>query len=153
MDYWTSAISFQRLRAKYIDCTNCRLCSELREADGHGDFLFDRHFFRLLTDRVSILRYRGRDTPVNAVYVLLLCAGIGITGIVFEVKGIENNTLPAIKIGGLLILGIISATTGFFVENSKIKKWSPANTDYKISRACIIGFVICVIMYGLMCVV
>ena len=78
MDYWTSAISFQRLRAKYIDCTNCRLCSELREADGHGDFLFDRHFFRLLTDRVSILRHRGRDTPVTAVYVLLLCAGTGM---------------------------------------------------------------------------
>ena len=95
----------------------------------------------------------GRGIPVTAVYVLLLCAGIGITGIVFEVKGIENNTLPAIKIGGLLILGIISATTGFFVENSKIKKWNPANTDYKTSRACIIGFVICVIMYGLMCVV
>ena len=57
------------------------------------------------------------------------------------------------KIGGLLIVGIVSATTGFIVENSKIKKWNPANTDYKTSKACIIGLVICVIMYGLMCVV
>ena len=95
----------------------------------------------------------GRGIPVTAVYVLLLCAGIGLTGIVFEVKGIENNTLPAMKIGGLLIVGIVSATTGFIVENSKIKKWNPANTDYKTSKACIIGLVICVIMYGLMCVV
>ncbi len=95
----------------------------------------------------------GRGIPVTAVYVLLLCAGIGITGIVFEAKGIENNTLPAMKICGLLIVGIVSATTGFFVENSKIKKWNPANADYKTSKVCIIGLAICVIMYGLMCVV
>ena len=94
-----------------------------------------------------------RSIPVTAIYTVILCIGIGITGIVFEVKGIENNTLPAIKIGGLLIAGIISATTGYLVENSKIKKWNPANADYKTSMACIIGLVICVIMYGLMCVV
>ncbi|MCI9338084.1 MAG: helix-turn-helix transcriptional regulator [Lachnospiraceae bacterium] len=94
-----------------------------------------------------------RSIPVIAIYVLLLCAGIGITGIVFEAKGIENNTLPAMKICGLLILGVMSATTGFLIENSKIKKWNPANTNYKTNKASIISLLICVIMYGLMCAV
>ena len=48
-----------------------------------------------------------RSVPVTAIYTLTLCAGIGITGIVLEAKGIENNTLPAMKICGLLILGKI----------------------------------------------
>ncbi len=52
----------------------------------------------------------GRRIPVTVIYTLILCVGIGITGIVFEAKGIENNTLPAMKICGLLILGIMSAT-------------------------------------------
>ncbi|MCI8530255.1 MAG: helix-turn-helix transcriptional regulator [Lachnospiraceae bacterium] len=94
-----------------------------------------------------------RSIPVTAIYALILCMGIGITGIIFEAKGFENNTLPAIKICGLLILGIMSATTGFLFENHKIKKWNPANTDYKTSKASIISLFICVIMYVLMCVV
>lgn len=94
-----------------------------------------------------------RSVPITATYVLIFCVGIGITGILFEVKGIENNTLPAMKIGGLLLLGIISATIGLLFENSKIKKWNPANTNYKTNKASIIGLLICVIMYGLMCIV
>jgi len=42
--------------------------------------------------------------------------GIGITGIVFEANGIENTTLPAMKICGLLTLGIMSATIRFLFE-------------------------------------
>ena len=72
-----------------------------------------------------------RSIPVTVIYTLILCVGIGMTGIVFEVRGIENNTLAAMKICGLLILGIMCATIGFLVENHKIKKWNPANTDYK----------------------
>ncbi len=94
-----------------------------------------------------------RSIPVTAIYTLVLCAGIGITGIVFEVKGIENNTLPAMKICGLLIPGTMSATIGFLSENSKIKKWNPAETDYKTNKTGIICLFICVIMYGFMCVV
>ncbi len=70
-----------------------------------------------------------RSVPVTAIYTLTLCAGIGITGIVLEAKGIENNTLPAMKICGLLILGIMIATVGFLFAHSKIKKWNPANTN------------------------
>ena len=91
--------------------------------------------------------------PVTAVYILLLCGGVGITGMIFEIKGIENNTLPAMKLCGLLLLGITSATIGFFIENSNIKKWNPANTNYKTNKASIISLLICVILYGLMCIV
>lgn len=94
-----------------------------------------------------------RSIPVTAIYTLILCVGIGIAGMVFEVKGIENNTLPAMKICGLLLLGTMSATIGFLFENNKIKKWNPANTNYKTNRANIISLFICVIMYGLMCIV
>lgn len=97
-----------------------------------------------------------RSIPLTIIYTLLLCVGIGITVMVFEVKGIENNTLPAMKICGLLLLGIMSATAGFLFENSKIKKWNPANTNYKTNKAnkaSIIGLLICVIIYGLMCIV
>ena len=72
-----------------------------------------------------------RSIPVTAIYTLTLCAGIGITGIVLEAKGIENNTLPAMKICGLLILGIMDATIGFLFRHRKIKKWNPANTNDK----------------------
>lgn len=94
-----------------------------------------------------------RSIPVTAVYTLILCLGICITGIVFEVKGIENNTLPALKTGGLLLLSIMSATIGLLIENNKIKKWNPADKSYKTSKAGIVSLLICIIMYGLMCIV
>ena len=91
--------------------------------------------------------------PITIIYTLLLCVGIGIAVIVFEVKGIENNTLPAMKICGLLLFGIMSATIGFYFENNKIKKWNPANTNYKISIVSVISLFMCLIMYVLMCIV
>ena len=94
-----------------------------------------------------------RSIPVTGIFSLILCAGIGMAVIVFETKGIENNTLPAMKICGLLLLGIVSATTGFLFENNKIKKWNPANTNYRTNKVSIISLLICAIMYGLMCVV
>lgn len=94
-----------------------------------------------------------RSIPVTAIFSLILCAGIGIAIIVFETKGIENNTLPAMKLCGLLLLGIVSATAGFLFENSNIKKWNPANTSYRTNKVSIISLLICAIMYGLMFVV
>ena len=94
-----------------------------------------------------------RSIPVTAIFALLLCVGIGMAVIVFEIKGIENNTLPAMKTCGLLLLGIMSAATGFLFENSKIKKWNPANGNYRTNKVSIISLLICAIMYGLMCVV
>ncbi len=94
-----------------------------------------------------------RSIPVTAIFSLILCVGIGMAIIVFEIKGIENNTLSAMKICGLLLFGIMSATTGFLFENSKIKKWNPANANYRTNKVSIISLLICAIMYGLMCVV
>lgn len=94
-----------------------------------------------------------RSVPLTIIYVLFVCVGIGITDIVFTVKGIENNTLPAIKICGLLLLGILSATTGLLIENHKIEKWNPTNTNYKTNKVSVISLFICLIMYWLMCMV
>ena len=94
-----------------------------------------------------------RSIPVTAIFSLILCVGIGMAVIVFEIKGIENNTPPAMKICGLLLLGIMSATTGFLFENSKIKKWNPANGNYRTNKVSIISLLICAIMDVLMCVV
>lgn len=91
--------------------------------------------------------------PITVIYTLLLCVGIGITGMVFEIKGIENNTMPAMKICGLLLVGIMSITTGLLFENSNIKKWNPANEKYKTKKSSIISLFICLMMYGLMCIV
>lgn len=93
-----------------------------------------------------------RSIPVTVIYTLLLCVGIGITGMIFEVKGIENNTLPAMKICGLFLLGVMSATIGFFYENDKIKKWNPANKNHKTTKVSFISLIICVVLYGLMCI-
>lgn len=94
-----------------------------------------------------------RSMPVTVIYALILCIGMGITGAVFEVKGIENNTLPAMKLCGLLLLGTISATIGLLFENNKIKKWNPENTNYKTNKVSIIGLLVCVTVYGLMCII
>lgn len=94
-----------------------------------------------------------RSMPITAIYILLLFVGMGITGIVFEVKGIDNNSLPAMKVCGLLLLGIMSATIGFLLENNKIKKWNPANIKHKTNKASIVSLFICVIIYGFMCIV
>lgn len=93
-----------------------------------------------------------RCIPITVIYTLLLCVGIGITGMVFKWKGIENNTLPAMKICGLLLLGILSATIGFLSENNNIKR-SPANENNKTTKASIISLFICVVLYGLICIV
>ncbi|MCM1058545.1 MAG: helix-turn-helix domain-containing protein [Firmicutes bacterium] len=91
--------------------------------------------------------------PVTVIYTLLLFAGMGMTGILFEIKKIENNTLPAIKTAGLLLLGILAATVGLLLEHRRIKQWEPAGGSYKAGMAGMTGFMICVILYGFMCIV
>ena len=94
-----------------------------------------------------------RSMPITVIYILLLFIGMGITGMVFEVKGIDNNTLPAMRVCGLLLLGITSATIGFLLENSKIKKWNPADINHKTNKVSMACLFICVIIYGFMCIV
>jgi transcriptional regulator with XRE-family HTH domain len=87
-----------------------------------------------------------RGIPVAAVFILLIFVGIGITGFLFDMKGIENNTAPALKAAGLLLVGVASATAAFFLENSRIKKWDPAN-KYRTNIVSIVCLVVCVIAY------
>lgn len=94
-----------------------------------------------------------RSMPITITYILLIFIGMIITGTIFEIKRIENNTIPAIKIGGLLLLGIIIATIGFMLENNQIKKWNPANTNHKTNKASIICLFICIITYILICII
>ena len=94
-----------------------------------------------------------RSMPVTVVYILLLFTGMGITGFLFETKGIENNTVPAMKLCGLLLLGILIATIGLFAESKNLKRWNPDRTTYKISKVSVAGLVLCLIVYGLMFVI
>ena len=97
-------------------------------------------------------RRAKRSVPITVIHIVLLFVGIGITGIVFKVKGIENNTLPAMKVCGMFLLGIMSATIGLLLEYNQIKKWNPANTNHKTNKISMICFFICLIIYGLLCI-
>lgn len=94
-----------------------------------------------------------RSMPITIIYILLLFAGIGMAGIIFEIKGIENNSGHAIRICTLLLLGIIVATIGFIMENNKIKKWNFENVDNQNNKGGILSIFVCVIIYAAMCVV
>lgn len=94
-----------------------------------------------------------RGVPITVIYTLLLFVGIAIEGILFEMRAIENNTIPAMKICGCLLLGVVFATIGAALEYNQIKKWNPENTGYKINKQSIICLFICGIIYGLMCIV
>jgi len=93
-----------------------------------------------------------RSMPVTVVYILVLFLGLGITVFLFETKGIENNTAPAIKLGGLLLSGILIATIGFFLENSDIKKWNPNKSKHKTNKISIASLLVCLALYGFMCI-
>lgn len=93
-----------------------------------------------------------RSMPVTVIYTVLVIAGGCITYVIFEVRQIENNTWPAVKICVLLLLGILAATIGFMVENNRIRKWSPVNAEYKTSVAGIICLLICMMLYMVMCI-
>ena len=94
-----------------------------------------------------------RNILVTAISVALFFAEIVITNAVFEVKGIENNTPPALKIAGLVILGVVSTTIGLLSENSNIKKWDMENEKYKISKVSMVCFFISLIILAAMWVV
>jgi cytochrome bd-type quinol oxidase subunit 2 len=87
-----------------------------------------------------------RGIPVAAVFILLIFVGIGSTVFLFEVKGIENNTAPAMKAAGLLLVGIAGAAAAFFLENNRIKKWNPAS-KYSTNIFSIVCLVVCVVAY------
>lgn len=94
-----------------------------------------------------------KGIPITIIYFLLILMGLGITILVFELKGIENNTLPAMKVAGTLMAGLLFATIGFFVENHNVNKWNPDKEPYRVKKVSVVSFILCLVFYGLMCVV
>lgn len=94
-----------------------------------------------------------KGIPITIIYFVLILLGLGISILVSEVKGIENNTLPAMKVAGIFMAGLLFATIGFFVENHNVNKWNPDKEPYKVNKVSIVSLVLCLVFYGLMCVV
>lgn len=62
-----------------------------------------------------------QSISIIIIYCLLLFVGIGLALIIFDIKEIENNTMPAMKKAGLLLLEVLIATIGLVLENKHIK--------------------------------
>lgn len=93
-----------------------------------------------------------RIMQITIIYILLF-SGIGMAGIIFEIKGIENNSIHAIRICRVLFLGIVVATVGFILGNNKIKKCNDENMDNKTNKVGILSVLVCAVLYVVMCVV
>lgn len=110
-----------------------------------------------MTDRIYLKdddkKRAKRSIPVTVISIVLFFAEMVITNVVFEVKGIENNTTPALKIAVLLILGVISTTIGLLAEISRNKKPDMEKEKYKIGKVSVVCFGISVIILAAMCVV
>ncbi|MBQ3545526.1 MAG: helix-turn-helix transcriptional regulator [Lachnospiraceae bacterium] len=94
-----------------------------------------------------------KSIPVTIVYILLLFLGIGITVAIFEMKNIENNSVEALKVCGYLLGGMLAATIGFFVENNNINKWKSDEKIYRVNKLIIVCFIMCLVLYGFMCII
>lgn len=94
-----------------------------------------------------------RSVPVTVISLILYFAEKAEAFAVFEVRGIENNTIPALKIAGLLILGVVGTTVGLLAEVGNIKKRDMGNKKYKMGKVSVACFVISVIILAVMWVV
>ena len=91
-----------------------------------------------------------RSMPVTVAYLVLLVVGIGLMDFLFETRGIENNTIPALKLGGWYILGVLLATIGYYIESANIKKWNPNEVAYRIKKISVWCLLASLVVYGLM---
>lgn len=94
-----------------------------------------------------------KGIPIIIIYFVQMLLGMGISIMIFEMKGIENNTAPAMQAAGLLLGGLLFATIGFFVENNNINKWSLDKLSYKINKISVASWIACLIFYWLMCII
>ena len=94
-----------------------------------------------------------KSIPITVVYLLLLFAGIGTTVLLFELRGIENNTIPAMKLSGFLLVGVFVATIGFFVENNNIRKWSENEIPYRVNKISVASMFACLVLYAFMWII
>lgn len=94
-----------------------------------------------------------KGIPIIIIYFILVLLGMGIIILAFEIKGIENNSVPAMKAGGLLLGGLLFATIGFFAENINVNRWEPDNAPYRVNKVSVISWLLCLLFYGLMCII
>lgn len=132
------------------DCRNALLMFVYSVSFVLEILLINRRMAQRIYRREEDRRRAERGMSVTAVYAAALFAEIGMTIVLFAGKGIENNTLPALKAAGLLLLAVLTATLAYLREGSRIRKWDPAEGDYQMSRGGIAGLLLCLLLYGLM---
>lgn len=94
-----------------------------------------------------------KSLPVAVVYIILLFLGVGIVCYLFLTRGIENNTVPAIRLSMVMLLGTGAATAGYFAESSNIKKWDPKKQEYRAGKAGLFCAAASILLFGAMFVV
>lgn len=60
--------------------------------------------------------------PLAVIYCMVIVIAVAVMIVLFEVRGIENNTAPAIKLCAWLIVAIGAATVGMIAESGRINK-------------------------------
>ncbi|MEE1007930.1 MAG: helix-turn-helix transcriptional regulator [Agathobacter sp.] len=96
------------------------------------------------------------NLPLTIVYIAVLIFGVVSLAVIFEMKGIENNTAPAMKLCGVFLLGIIIETIGYFYESGQIKKSGMNDAEMKAGKMHKFGLIcmgICLILYGIMWII
>lgn len=94
-----------------------------------------------------------RSYPITITYILLLFLGSSILIALFQMRGIENNTVQAMKLCGTFLFGIVFATIGYFLECNKIQKWSPNKEKYAINKSSIGCWFVSLLLFGFMCII
>lgn len=94
-----------------------------------------------------------KSMSLTMLFVGIFVFGMGILFYIFELKDIQNNTIPALKLVGLLLLGEGIATIAYFLESSRLKKWDILKVEYKTGLLYKICMVISIVTLCLMFIV
>ena len=122
-----------------------------------GTFIFNilvinyRMADKIYKDEIDI-QHAKLGFPFTVGYIIVLFIGIVSTVGLFNIRGIENNTPEAIKTAVLLIIGVIFATVGYFIESSNIK----SNVDIerpRIKKVGVVTMVASIIIYIMMWII
>ena len=84
---------------------------------------------------------------ITSEYIFMVLIGVIALAVAFKLRHIENNTLPALKVAALFLLGITMATIGFFIEQHRVKKWDIEHQPYQVGKSIIICSLIALIYY------
>lgn len=91
------------------------LCAYVLEFLGTILFLNFKSMDRLYVHETDKNRAKA-EYPLIVAYIAVLVVGMGLLALLFEWKGIENNTLPALKLCGIYLLSVGVATVGVLLR-------------------------------------